>query len=190
MSYKTNTVNYDLFMRIIMRQASKHITRGSVLLAIAVYSATIQTPVYSSTTTSTVTANIISTISLTNQSGLIFGDISSGASAGTIIISTSGTRTQTGGASFNSGSTAGPASFNVAGDANATYSVTLPASVTLSSGAGSSMTVDNFTSSPSGTGQLDVSGNQALLVGATLNVGSNQIFGSYSGIMSVTVGYN
>ncbi|NCF37476.1 MAG: DUF4402 domain-containing protein, partial [Gammaproteobacteria bacterium] len=29
-----------------------------------------------------------------------------------------------------------------------------------------------------------------LFVGGTLNVGSNQGFGSYSGIMSVTVDYN
>jgi len=52
------------------------------------------------------------------------------------------------------------------------------------------MTVNTFTSTPSGTGQLSVLGSQALTVGATLVVGASQASGSYSGTFSVTVVYN
>jgi len=52
------------------------------------------------------------------------------------------------------------------------------------------MLVDNFSSTPVITGQLDTGGNETLQVGATLNVNNNQVSGAYSGVMSVTVDYN
>ena len=76
------------------------------------------------------------------------------------------------------------------GTANASFSISLPASVLLSDSASHTMTVDNFTSSPTPSGVLDGSGQQTLFVGGTLNVSANQAFGSYSGQMSVTVDYN
>ena len=83
------------------------------------------------------------------------------------------------------------ASFSVSGDTGATYAITLPANgiVTLTSGA-NTMAVNNFTSSPASTGQLGAGGSQALKVGATLSVGSNQASGSYSGSFVVSVDYN
>jgi hypothetical protein len=60
----------------------------------------------------------------------------------------------------------------------------------ITSAAGDSMTVNNFTSAPSVDGQLDSSGRQNLNVGATMNVGSFQPFGAYTGIMATTVEYN
>lgn len=142
--------------------------------------------------TANVSANIISTISITNQSvgGLAFGDISSSSTAGTVVLTASGTRTATGGVTINSSATASPAVFDVQGDANTTYAISLPVSVVLTDAASRSMVVDNLTSSPSTTGLLDSTGKQILFVGASLNVGSNQAFGSYSGQMSVTVDYN
>ena len=52
------------------------------------------------------------------------------------------------------------------------------------------MLVDKFTGLPATNGLTDAGGQQILYVGATLNVGSNQGFGSYAGIMFVTVEYN
>jgi hypothetical protein len=81
------------------------------------------------------------------------------------------------------------ATFTVAGLASAGYSITLPASTTLTSG-GNNMTVNTFTSNPSGTGTLSGGGTQTLSVGGTLQVGASQPTGTYSGSFNVTVTYN
>ena len=154
------------------------------------FAGSVNGPVQATVATATVTTNVILTIGITTQNGLSFGDISAGATAGTIVLSPTGTRTATGGSTFSSGVAGSPAAFDVQGNSNATYSISLPGSVVLTDSSSNNMVVDNFTSSPTPTGVLDGSGQQTLLVGATLNVGSNQAFGSYSGIMSVTVVYN
>ena len=146
--------------------------------------------------TANVSANIISTLSITTQtggggtSGMVFGDISSSSVAGTIVLTPSGSRTTTGGPTVNSAVTGSPATFDIQGDANATFAIILPVSTVLNGSSSGSMTVDNFTSSPSRSGSLDGTGRQVLYVGGSLKVGSNQVFGSYSGQMAVTVAYN
>lgn len=142
------------------------------------------------TASATVSANIVSTISISNTTGMQFGDISTSTTAGTVVISPDGTRTSTGGASVNTATSGGPASFAITGDPNASFAVTLPISVTISSPGGNTMLVDSFTSNPATTGLLSASGTQTLLVGSTLHVGVLQPFGSYTGIMAVTVDYN
>jgi hypothetical protein len=52
------------------------------------------------------------------------------------------------------------------------------------------MVVDTFNYSPNTTNVIDASGQLMLYVGATLNVKSNQSFGSYSGELNVTIDYN
>ena len=147
-------------------------------------------PAQAATTNATVDANIIGTIGMTTRNGLSFGDISAGATAGTVILAPTGARSATGGTSINSSTASNPSTFDVQGTANASFSISLPASVLLSDTASHTMSVDNFTSSPTPSGVLDGSGQQTLFVGGTLNVGANQAFGSYSGQMSVTVDYN
>ncbi|MFO7592972.1 MAG: DUF4402 domain-containing protein [Pseudomonadota bacterium] len=147
-------------------------------------------PLQAATAVATVEVNIINIISIATRNGLSFGDISSGDSAGTVTLSPSGNRTTTGGATVNTATGAAPATFDLEGTPNAGYAVTLPDSVVLNDGVGNTMTVDGFTSSPAAGGVLDPSGGHILYVGATLNVGNNQSFGSYSGKMAVTVDYN
>jgi len=84
--------------------------------------------------------------------------------------------------------------FDVTGQANFTYSITLPASpaedVTITNGT-DNMTVSTFTSTPSGIGTLDGTGAQTLSVGATLNVVGGESSGVYTGgPFTVTVNYN
>ncbi|UCB55240.1 MAG: DUF4402 domain-containing protein [Thiotrichales bacterium] len=146
--------------------------------------------VQAATATTTVEANIVSTISIVAQNGIVFGDIAASSIPGTVTVSTDGSRTSTGGASINSNTSGTPANFEVAGDPNALYMVTLPTSIVITSSAGDTITVNNFTSSPSANGQLDSSGRQRLIVGATMNVGSFQPFGAYQGTMATTVEYN
>ena len=142
------------------------------------------------TTTATVEVNIVSTINLVAQNGIVFGDISSSSSVGTVTIGTDGSRTTTGGVSVNTNTLGSPALYEVSGDPNAFYNITLPDSIVLTSAAGNNMTVSNFNSIPAASGQLDASGRQNLNVGATLVVGSFQPFGAYSGIMATTIEYN
>ena len=142
------------------------------------------------TATATVTVDVISTIRLNNITSMVFGDISSSALTGTVVLDPTGTRLSTGGVTINSAVPGSAATFDVSGDPNTTYTITLPSSITLTNPLGNSMLVDNFNSAPSISGSLDGSGEQVLQVGGTLNVQSNQIFGSYSGLMSVTVEYN
>ncbi len=175
-------------VKLLYSSVIKNRNFGKVLLLVAAFC--YQFPMHAATDVATIGASIVSTISLTNQSGLVFGDISSNATAGSVVLSPSGSRVSTGGATVNSTVASGPAAFDVQGDPNAVYAITLPTSVVLTEPGGNNMVVDNFTSSPATTGLTDAGGQQSLFVGATLNVGSNQLFGAYAGVMSVIVDYN
>ena len=140
------------------------------------------------TATANATARIITPISISKTADLNFGDVVASGSLGTVVLSTAGARSTTGGASLGNGAAVTAAAFTVNGQASATYAITLPASATVTS-AGNTMTVNAFNSNPSGTGTL-TGGTQNLLVGATLNVGASQATGTYSGTFDVTVTYN
>ena len=145
---------------------------------------------HAATTTTTVEANIVSSLNIVAQNGVIFGDISVSSIAGTVSIDTSGSRTATGGVTINTSTSGSPANFEVSGAPNGLYVITLPSSVTITSAAGDTMTVDNFDSLPNTNGTLDAGGTESLSVAARLNVGSFQAFGAYSGLMATTVEYN
>lgn len=119
---------------------------------------------------------------------LQFGSVAAGSIDGTVVMSPAGVRTASGGVTLSNVNHGTAASFSVTGDSNATYAITLPASVVLSNGS-NTMVVDTFTSEPSGTGQLS-SGSQTLRVGATLHVAADQAPGSYEGTFEVSVSYN
>lgn len=180
----------DVYSLSMSEQQSKQVFVFSACAGLLLLTAWCLRDVQAATTTSTVEVNIVSTVNLVARNGIVFGDISASAIPGTVTISTSGARTTTGGATVNSNTNGTPAKFEASGSPNALYAVTLPASIVLTSAAGDSMTVTNFSSTPDGSGQLDSSGRQDLNVGATLNVGSFQPFGAYRGIMSTTVEYN
>jgi hypothetical protein len=127
---------------------------------------------------------------LTAGQPLSFGSFAAGT-GGTVSISAAGVRSKSGGVTLVSSGSGAAASFNVGGNANAGYAITLPINgvVFLTSGA-HSMAVNNFTSSPASNGLLSGGGAQSLAVGATLSVGSGQASGSYGGNFDVTVEYN
>jgi hypothetical protein len=130
---------------------------------------------------------------LTGSINLAFGDIFSSDTAGSVVLTPAGGRTAFPGATLNTGSsTWHPASVTFTGAANALYTITLPTSpITLTSTSSSTdtLTVGNFTSTPSGTGIL-TSGSATVNVGATLNVAKSQPQGTYNGTFKVTVAYN
>lgn len=141
------------------------------------------------TESATATARIIIPIQLENTQGLVFGNIASSASIGTVTISPSGTRSHSGGVTPSVIGAFNNAIYTATGEPNATYTITLPASITISSG-GNNMTVNGFTSDPTPTGTLGAGGTQTINVGATVNVGANQATGNYSGTYDVTIAYN
>ncbi|RKZ56243.1 MAG: hypothetical protein DRQ44_16905 [Gammaproteobacteria bacterium] len=147
-------------------------------------------PAISATATATATAKITSNMTVRTVTSMFFGELSSSAEAGTLALSPAGVRTTTGGVTVNSTVAGTPAAFDVQGDPNATYSVSFPAAVIMTNGSPNTMVIEKFISSPEATGVLDTSGQQTLFVGGTLNVDSNQAFGTYTGDLTITVDYN
>jgi len=131
-----------------------------------------------------------STQTINGVTSLSFGSFIAG-SGGAIAVSPAGVRMPTGGViTVGQGAGVAAAQFTVTGTANATYSITLPASntVELSDGNGNVMALNSFVSSPAATGTL-MGGSQVIRIGATLVVRPNQPPGSYAGAFNVTVNY-
>jgi hypothetical protein len=143
--------------------------------------------------TATATATIVTPISITKNTDMNFGNVAvQSTNGGTVVMTPASVRSATGGVTLpTTAGTVTAASFTVNGTAGYTYTITLPSSPLTITNAGNTMTVTNFTSSPSGTGTL-TGGTQTLNVGATLNVAAAQPAGVYiSGTpFTVTVNYN
>lgn len=137
-------------------------------------------------------ANIVGPISITKSVDMSFGNVAvSPTIAGTVLLTPASTRTAGGGVTLPAiTGTVTAAKFTVSGESGTTYSITLPASISLTNG-GNSMTVDNFTSTPTPTGSL-ATGTEDIFVGGTLNVAAAQASGLYSNVsdLVVTVNYN
>lgn len=142
------------------------------------------------TGTALINADVLPTSSISASVGLNFGELTAGTTAGTVTVGPDGARTSAGGVGINSSSISSPATFRLVGAPNGTFDVILPASVTITDPNGNAMVVDRFQSQPAGSGVLDASGEQVLAIGGTLNVSANQVFGTYSGVMNVTITYN
>lgn len=143
----------------------------------------------------TSSGTVVTPIAISKSADLSFGKFSAGA-GGTLTVSTSGARTYSGVVPLTS-STTTAAKFDVTGESGATYAITLPASVTLTSGADTMTFVPvndldggNVTSGTVATGTLDGSGKQSIFVGGVLTVSASQPAGSYSGSVNVAVEYN
>lgn len=172
----------------MLNRVKKHVIDGGVVGMTLVFAW--PSLLQAASATATVQVNIISTMTIATRNGLGFGDISASAVPGTVAMTPNGSRNVTGGVSLNSAIAGTPATFDLAGTANASFAVTLPDSAVLSDGSANTMVVDGFSSTPSATGVLDSGGQQSLFVGGTLHVDSNQPFGAYTGQMAVTVEYN
>ena len=143
------------------------------------------------TGTATGSANIITPIAITKTVDMNFGNIAVGASLGTVVLATDNTRSKTGGVTLPAvGGTVTAAQFTVTGLGTSTFSITLPTTYSIASGA-NTMNIDTFTSTPSGIGTL-IGGSLTIKVGATLDVAASQPAGSYTNGTGfpVVVNYN
>ena len=121
---------------------------------------------------------------------LNFGTIApSGSQSGTVVVSTAGVASATGGATLVNTSAVTSAAYQVYGVPNTAFSITLPADTQLSGPAGAVL-VSEFVSSSGGTDVVGQQGVKGFTVGATLMVPTALLPGIYSGSFTVTVAYN
>jgi len=149
-------------------------------------------------------AQIIEAITLSQTNALNFGaNILKSTEGGTVVLnSNSNTRNYTGGLASGGpeNQDATNATFEVSGSSLATYTVTLPAAITLthtSTETGiNTMEITamkarfNDAATDSVTSNISSEGTDSFSLGATLNVQENQILGQYSGQYEVSVDYN
>lgn len=165
-------------------------------LPVGTYNGSVQvqgTGLLSGTATATVPISVTfwRVLTLNQVTPLNFGTIELRGGNATVRVSTSGTRTivSGGGGSVNLVPSPAPTAgqFSVTGQKNANVTVTLPSTATLTGSSGGTMTVSNFTKSPSTTNLGG--GSLNLNVGADLSIASNQKTGVYTGTYQMTVNY-
>lgn len=146
----------------------------------------------------TATANVIAPLTVAETVALDFGDIAGGATAGTIVISSAGAISATGGATFVPASVSNQATFDITGAVSTAILVTVDFTGTQlddGAGGGAVMPISAFTTTALPV-TTDAGGLATFDVGATLDVGINQTAGAYDTVLgagvpySVTVNYN
>jgi spore coat protein U-like protein len=150
-------------------------------------------------------ATVIVPIAIAQAEDLDFGKFAPGV-GGTVTVATDGARSASGTILSTIGSSPTAAKFDVTGDSDATYLITLPATVNLAdtetSEGGEDMAVTLFsgldsTSGSVGAGQVetgtlssDATGAQSIFMGGELAVAAEQAPGTYTGTVTATVEYN
>ena len=146
-----------------------------------------------STASANASAKILASIGLTKTIDLNFGTMTIPTLATTVTLSPLGVLSNGGNITLLAQAPiAAPASYNVTGDLNANYAITLPSNgtITISNGV-QTMPINNFTSSKLlNQSTLSGAGADSFTVGATLVLGAAQAAGSYTGTYNVTVAYN
>jgi Domain of unknown function (DUF4402) len=146
-----------------------------------------------STATASTTAVLVTPISIAKTTDMHFGTVAASATAGTVVLDYADGRTTTGGVSLPAGSTLQKtAVFTVTGEGTSGFSIAIPsAPITLTGSSSGTMTVSGFTADLGASSTL-VAGSKTIKVKATLNVGTNQVAGTYTNAsdLFVTVNYN
>ena len=146
------------------------------------------------TATATASSTIVTPIGITKTVDMNFGNVAiNSTTPGTVVLAPTGTRTPTGGVTLPAtAGTVAAAEFNVTGANNYTFSITLPSTSHEIKSGSNTMSVTDFTSTPTPTGTLSATGSATVKVGATLNVSAGQAAGTYTSVtpFEVTVNYN
>jgi hypothetical protein len=126
-------------------------------------------------------------ISVSENTPLNFGQVLT-LGAGTVIISAEAIPVRTGTAMIIANSAFSSGSFDVTGDEDLSYTVTVPTTISLV-GSGGTAIAGSLISSPAAAAGLLTSGAQTVYVGGTITVAATQAAGSYSATYEVTVAY-
>jgi hypothetical protein len=175
-----------LFMRNSLRLAIVGAALSAVSFGSAAQAAT--------SATATATAEVLSTLNVTADSALRFGQIAANT-GGSVTVNADGTVASTG--TLISTGTRLPAGFTVTGTNGTSVVVSLPTSastLTLQNwtgmGPAPTMSLNGFNSNPAGAFQLSTTtGSATFNVGGTLTVASGQASGNYEGTFAVSVEY-
>lgn len=134
--------------------------------------------------TANATATIQAPLTISKTVDMNFGTMAA-TSGGTVVLASDNSVTPSAGVTHLGGTTTA-ASFTVTGISGATYSLTIPGTITLTSGS-NTMTVNPITNTS--TGNL-TGGSETILVGGTLNVGAAQPAGVYTNTTDLTLEVN
>ena len=168
-------------MRTSLRLAVVGAALGAISFASAANAAT--------SATATATAEVLSTLSVTADTSLDFGQIAANT-GGTVTVNADSSVSKSG--ALISTGTRAPATFTVVGSKGASVVLTLPSTTATLTRSGGTETMDlsGFNSNPNGAFQLDATtGSASFSVGGTLTVASAQAAGVYSGTFQVSVEY-
>lgn len=127
-------------------------------------------------------------ISVNLVQNLDFGNLGVAGTAGTATIGADGAKSVSAGI-LDLGGAAMPAVFQITGEKNLTFTITLPASVTISPVTGPPAQLTGFQSTPSLTGVLSNSGKATVTVGATINLTPGMAESTYGGQFDILVAY-
>jgi hypothetical protein len=168
----------------------KNITKIFAIALVVIGSASASFAQVGATATATASGTIVTPISISKDVDMNFGDVAVSSTAGTVVLGTDGSRSETGGVTLPIiTGTVSAAEFTVAGTDGYAYTFTLPAAATTVSNGAETMLVDNWTSNSTG---VITGGSIVVKVGATLNVGPSQAAGLYTSTapFQVSVNYN
>lgn len=140
--------------------------------------------------TATAGATIVSPLSISNTRNLDFGTIVANASeAGTVTLAaTSDATSSATGVTMAPGSVSNTAVFAINGDANRTFNITMPATVTLAGPANAEMII-TLAKNLSNENNVLTGGTSTLYVGGSLAVAANQAAGAYTAEFNVAIAY-
>ena len=138
-------------------------------------------------------AKILAAMTITETADLDYGTMTVPETAAEVQISDHGTIAVLSGTItlLSQAPTWHPATFDITGTANATYSITVPNNTAVKlTGAGTDMPIINFATSRGGSSTLDGSGDDFFSVGGTLQLENGQAAGTYTGTFDISVAYN
>lgn len=143
----------------------------------------------------TVNTQVVTPLTVTNQTGMNFGRITSGALVSEIRIrrNNNGLNIRAGDA-LPLGGTSQRAEFTIAAEPLTSVQITLPQNINIQNGNGDTMLVRRFRLNGGGgrivSRSIDNSGGLSIFVSAQLRIQAAQNTGVYSGNYDVTVEYN
>ena len=165
----------------------KKLTVCAVLAAAAISTPAMAAPGDTSTAQGSATAEVVAPITLTHVStaSLDFGTFTTGTGGGTVTVDSTGAGTAAGDVTLIGASVEAADEFEVAGDADRTFSIT----TTVGSVTNGTDSMD-FTTSAASSGTLDAAGKASFFVGGELTILGGESAGVYNGTYDVTVAYD
>lgn len=168
------------------------------MLASAFFALVTASPAFADQTAADAQIAIVRPLEFIRVENLDFGRVIRGTTAGTVTVAPDGTRTKTGGVTLI-GTGFQPARFAGMGSNNQRVDISVGPAIFFVTGPGAPMRVRNFTLGSTPTAILTTAPQRFRInsptgifnfpVGATLDVGANQVPGTYSGTWNITLNY-